>query len=144
MKRPKNSGTGYSNGNRIQKNLSSQLPVLMKICRLFLAKNFPNVVKLFHRIHFKLSRSPKSSPDTFSLLRIQTISPDTIQISPDTFSSYSEYRKFPPDVVQNVIGYRKVKFWLPPADLGTTEESMPCPFFVFSLVFSSKKLQKVQ
>jgi hypothetical protein len=34
-------------------------------------------------------------------------------------------------VIQNVIGYRKGKFWLPPADLGTTEESMPCPFFFF-------------
>jgi hypothetical protein len=44
-------------------------------------------------------------------------------------------------VIQKVVKYRKVKFWLPPADLGTTEESMPCPFFFF-LVFSSKRLQK--
>jgi hypothetical protein len=45
-------------------------------------------------------------------------------------------------VIQKVVGYRKVKFWLPPADLGTTEESMPCPFFFFSLVFISKKNTK--
>jgi hypothetical protein len=75
----------------------------------------------------------------FSLLRIQTISPDTIQISSDTISRYSGYQNFPPDVIQNVIGYRKVKFWLPPADLGTTEESMPCPFFFFLVFFALKE-----
>jgi hypothetical protein len=34
-----------------------------------------------------------------------------------------------------------MKFWLPPADPGTLEESMPCPFFFF-LDFSSKKIYK--
>jgi len=77
------------------------------------------------------------------LLRIQANSPDTIQISSDKIPEHSGYQNFPPDVIQNVIGYRKVKFWLPPADPGTTEESMLCPFF-FSLVFSSKKNTKVQ
>jgi hypothetical protein len=78
----------------------------------------------------------------FSLLRVQTISPDTIQISSDKISEHSGYQNFPPDVVQNIIGYRKVKFWLPPADPGKMEGSRPCPFFVFSLVFSSKRIQK--
>jgi hypothetical protein len=78
------------------------------------------------------------------LLRIPAISPDTIQISSDKISEHSGYQNFPPDVIQNVIGYRKVKFWLPPADPGTTEESMPCPFLCFSLVSSSKKNTKVQ
>jgi hypothetical protein len=80
----------------------------------------------------------------FFLLRIQAISPDTIQISSDKISEHSGYQNFPPDVIQNVIGYRKVKFWLPPADPGMMEASRPCPFFVFSLVFSSKKNTKVQ
>jgi hypothetical protein len=80
----------------------------------------------------------------FFLLRIQAISPDTIQISSDKIPEHSGYQNFPPDVIQNVIGYRKVKFWLPPADPGTTEESMPCPFLCFSLVSSSKKNTKVQ
>jgi hypothetical protein len=65
----------------------------------------------------------------FFLLRIQAISSDTIQILSDKISEHSGYQNFPPDVIQNVIGYRKVKFWLPPADPGTLEESMPCPFF---------------
>jgi hypothetical protein len=78
----------------------------------------------------------------FSLLRVQTISPDTIQISSDKISEHSGYQNFPPDVIQNVIGYRKVKFWLPPADPGKMEGSRPCPFFDFSLVFSSKRIQK--
>jgi hypothetical protein len=77
----------------------------------------------------------------FFLLRIQAISSDTIQISSDKISEHSGYQNFPPDVIQNVIGYRKVKFWLPPADPGTLEESMPCPFFFF-LDFSSKKFTR--
>jgi hypothetical protein len=77
----------------------------------------------------------------FFLLRIQAISSDTIQISSDKISEHSGYQNFPPDVIQNVIGYRKMKFWLPPADPGTLEESMPCPFFFF-LDFSSKKFTR--
>ncbi len=78
----------------------------------------------------------------FFLLRIQAISPDTIQISSDKIPEHSGYQNFPPDVIQNVIGYRKVKFWLPPADPGKMEGSRPCPFFYFSLVLALKRIQK--
>jgi hypothetical protein len=77
----------------------------------------------------------------FPLLRIQTSSPDTIQISSDKISEHSGYQNLPPDVIQNVVGYRKVNFWLPPADPGKMEESTLCPFFFF-LVFGSKKNRK--
>jgi hypothetical protein len=78
----------------------------------------------------------------FFLLRIQAISPDTIQISSDKIPEHSGYQNFPPDVIQNVIGYRKVKFWLPPADPGKMEGSRPCPFFVFFLWFLALKEYK--
>jgi hypothetical protein len=57
-------------------------------------------------------------------------------------TSYSGYRKFLPDVKQNVIGYRKLKFWLPPADLGTMEESTLCPFFSFFWFLALKEYKR--
>jgi hypothetical protein len=77
----------------------------------------------------------------FFLLRIQAISPDTIQISSDKISEHSGYQNFPPDVIQNVIGYRKMKFWLPPADPGMKGVSRPCPFFVFLWFLALKRIQ---
>jgi hypothetical protein len=76
------------------------------------------------------------------LLRIQAISLDTIQISSDKISEHSGYQNFPPDVIQNFIGYRKMKFWLPPADPGMKGVSRPCPFFVFLWFFALKRIQK--
>ena len=101
------------------------------------------MVKLLHRIQSELFRSPNFLTRChIFLLRIQAISSDTIQILSDKISEHSGYQNFPPDVIQNVIGYRKMKFWLPPADPGTLEESMPCPFLCFALVSSSKKNTK--
>ncbi len=122
--------TGYG-------NLSSKLPVLMRICRNLWLK----WLKSFTGYSLSYSGRQNLNWMPFSLLRIQTISPDAIQISSDTISRYSGYQNFPPDVKQKAIGYRKVKLWLPPADPDTLEESMPCPFFFF-LVVSSKKNTK--
>jgi hypothetical protein len=51
------------------------------------------------------------------------ISPDTLLAIPDTEIFHRMWYKI-------VIGYRKLKFLLPPADPGTREANMPCPFLL--------------
>jgi hypothetical protein len=117
------------------------------------------MVKLLHRIQSEFFRSPKFltrcqfSYSGYKQLhrirvkfrRIKFLSiQDTniIQISSDKISEHSGYQNSPPDVIQNVIEYRKMKFWLPPADLGMKGVSRPCPFFVFLWVLALKRIQK--
>jgi hypothetical protein len=68
-----------------------------------LAKNCPKVVKFLHRIHSKLFRSPKFFTGChflyFGYTKFHRIHYQLLRVP-----------KIPSDVIQNVIGYRKVKF----------------------------------
>jgi hypothetical protein len=122
--------SGRINGYRMRKNFHKATFANKKSVKLFehkqhFYKNFPNTIKSLTGYILSYPGRQSSYRVQFSLLRIQTISPDTIQkVSPDTFLATPDTEIFTGHN-KNRIQYSKN---LPPADLDTMEGSTPCPF----------------